>query len=166
MPLEDAGQYPRGCGSARSSPADEAALLDVNATAFAHHPEQGHMTLEDFRERTSEDWFDARPGCSSPCPPTPGRRAPALLGFHWTKVHRDEDPPYGEVYVVAVEPQGRRPGSRHRADPDRTFRTCARPGSWVGAALVDGDNDPAIAVYTSQGFEVERTEVQYRGVPA
>ena len=28
---------------------------------------------------------------------------------------------------------------------------------------VDGDNDPAIAVYTGQGFEVERTEVQYRG---
>ncbi len=28
---------------------------------------------------------------------------------------------------------------------------------------VDGDNDPAIAVYTGQGFGVERTEVQYRG---
>ena len=28
---------------------------------------------------------------------------------------------------------------------------------------VDGDNDPAIAVYTGQGFHVERTEVQYRG---
>ena len=31
---------------------------------------------------------------------------------------------------------------------------------------VDGDNDPAIAVYTGQGFEVERTEVQYRGTSA
>ena len=30
---------------------------------------------------------------------------------------------------------------------------------------VDGDNDPAIAVYTNLGFEVERTEVQYRGTP-
>jgi mycothiol synthase len=28
---------------------------------------------------------------------------------------------------------------------------------------VDGDNDPAIAVYTGQGFHVDRTEVQYRG---
>ena len=28
---------------------------------------------------------------------------------------------------------------------------------------VDGDNAPAIAVYTGQGFDVERTEVQYRG---
>ncbi len=31
---------------------------------------------------------------------------------------------------------------------------------------VDGDNDPAIAVYTGQGFDVERTEVQYRGMSA
>ena len=29
---------------------------------------------------------------------------------------------------------------------------------------VDGDNDPAIAVYSGQGFHVERTEAQYRGV--
>ena len=39
-------------------PGDEQALLEVNASAFAHHPEQGHMTHEDFRERTSEPWFD------------------------------------------------------------------------------------------------------------
>jgi len=28
---------------------------------------------------------------------------------------------------------------------------------------VDGDNDPAVAVYEGQGFKVVRTEVQYRG---
>ena len=30
---------------------------------------------------------------------------------------------------------------------------------------VDGDNDPAVALYSRLGFEVERTEVQYRGTP-
>ena len=33
------------------------------------------------------------------------RYEPRILGFHWTKVHRDEDPPYGEVYVVAANPK-------------------------------------------------------------
>ena len=30
---------------------------------------------------------------------------------------------------------------------------------------VDGDNDPAVALYERLGFDVERTEVQYRGTP-
>jgi mycothiol synthase len=144
-------------------PEDEGALLEVNASAFAHHPEQGHMTHEDFRERTEEEWFDPE-GLFLAVPSEPGPGDPPLLGFHWTKVHREEAPAYGEVYVVAVNPKaaGRglgtvltQVGLRHLHD------------SGLGSVLlyVDGDNDPAIAVYTGQGFVVERTEVQYRGVP-
>jgi mycothiol synthase len=142
-------------------PGDEQALLDVNASAFAHHPEQGHMTIEDFRERTSESWFDPA-GLFLAVPADPGPDDPPLLGFHWTKEHRDEDPPYGEVYVVAVNPKaaGRGLGTvltgvglQHLKDR----------GLESVLLYVDGDNDPAIAVYTGQGFEVERTEVQYRG---
>src|SRR3954452_23584350 len=60
-------------------PGDEKALLDVNASAFAHHPEQGHMTHEDFRDRTSDSWFD-RAGLLLPVPEDGGD--PPLLGFH------------------------------------------------------------------------------------
>jgi mycothiol synthase len=143
-------------------PGDEQALLEVNAHAFAHHPEQGHMTIEDFRERTSESWFDPA-GLFLAVPADGGD--PPLLGFHWTKEHRDEDPPYGEVYVVAVNPRaaGRGLGTvltgigvQHLKDQ----------GLASVLLYVDGDNDPAIAVYTGQGFEVERTEVQYRGTSA
>ncbi len=143
---------------------DEQAFLEVNATAFAHHPEQGHMTIEDFRERTSEEWFDpAGLFLAVPADPEPGD--PPLLGFHWTKEHRDEDPPYGEVYVVAVNPKaaGRGLGTvltgigiKHLQDR----------GLESVLLYVDGDNAPAIAVYTGQGFDVERTEVQYRGTSA
>ncbi len=152
-------QVPDGVEIRSFQPGDEQALLDVNASAFAHHPEQGHMTLEDFRERTSESWFDPA-GLFLAVPAGGGE--PPLLGFHWTKVHRDEDPPYGEVYVVAVNPKaaGRglgtvltRVGLQHLQDQ----------GLSSVLLYVDGDNDPAIAVYTGQGFEVERTEVQYRG---
>jgi mycothiol synthase len=154
---------PEGVTIRTFTPQDEAALLDVNATAFAHHPEQGHMTHEDFLDRTRESWFDAD-GLFLAVPTDPGPQDPPLLGFHWTKVHRDEDPPFGEVYVVAVNPKaaGRglgtvltQAGLAHLRDEG------------LGSVLlyVDGDNDPAIAVYTGQGFTVERTEVQYRGLP-
>ena len=155
---------PEGVQVRSFRPGDERPLLEVNAHAFAHHPEQGHMTLEDLHERTSESWFDPE-GLFLAVPSDPGPDDPPLLGFHWTKEHRDEDPPYGEVYVVAVNPKaaGRGLGTvltgvglQHLKDR----------GLESVLLYVDGDNDPAIAVYTGQGFGVERTEVQYRGVSA
>ena len=154
---------PEGVQVRSFRPGDEQALLEVNSHAFAHHPEQGHMTLEDLRERTSEAWFDPE-GLFLAVPADSSTHAddPQLLGFHWTKEHRDEDPPYGEVYVVAVNPKaaGRGLGTvltgvglQHLKD--RGLKSVL--------LYVDGDNDPAIAVYTGLGFEVERTEVQYRG---
>ena len=141
---------------------DEEALLAVNASAFAHHPEQGHMTLEDFRERQSESWFDAD-GLLLAVPSDDSAGLPPLLGFHWTKVHDDEQPAYGEVYVVAVNPKAAGRGLG-------TVLTLAGLHHLKGRGMdsvllyVDGDNAPAVAVYTNQGFEVERVEVQYRGV--
>ena len=145
-------------------PGDEEDLLAVNASAFSRHPEQGHMTLEDFRERQSESWFDAD-GLLLAVPSDDSAGLPPLLGFHWTKVHTDEQPAYGEVYVVAVNPKaaGRGLGTvltlaglHHLKDR----------GMDSVLLYVDGDNAPAVAVYTNQGFEVERVEVQYRGVSA
>ena len=141
---------------------DEQDVLAVNASAFAHHPEQGHMTLEDFRERQEESWFDAD-GLLLAVPADPDAGLPPLLGFHWTKVHTDEDPAYGEVYVVAVNPKAAGRGLG-------TVLTLAGLHHLKGRGMdsvllyVDGDNAPAVAVYTNQGFTVERTEVQYRGV--
>jgi mycothiol synthase len=142
-------------------PADEAALLEVNASAFAHHPEQGDMTHEDFAERTSESWFDPE-GLFLAVPD--GVDGPPLLGFHWTKVHDDEDPAYGEVYVVAVNPKA---AGRGLGTLLTNVGVTHLRDRGLGSVLlyVDGDNDPAIAVYTGQGFEVERTEAQYRGTP-
>ena len=152
---------PEGVQVRSFRPGDEQALLEVNAHAFAHHPEQGHMTLEDLRERTSEAWFDPE-GLFLAVPSDPGPDGPPLLGFHWTKEHRDEDPPYGEVYVVAVNPKaaGRGLGT---VLTGVGLQHLASRGLESVVLYVDGDNDPAIAVYTGQGFGVERTEVQYRG---
>ena len=154
-------QVPAGVRIRTFEPADEGALLEVNATAFAHHPEQGHMTHEDFTERTREPWFDPA-GLFLAVPD--GVDGPPLLGFHWTKVHREEDPAYGEVYVVAVNPKaaGRGLGTLLTHVGVAHLRDLG-----LGSVLlyVDGDNDPAVAVYTNQGFVLERTEVQYVGTP-
>jgi mycothiol synthase len=152
-------------------PSDEDALLEVNAAAFAHHPEQGHMTSEDFQERVAEDWFDPA-GLFVAVPDEQtldiseadlaADPSMQVLGFHWTKVHRDEDPPYGEVYVVATNPKaaGRGLGTLLT---NVGLRHLATQGIDEVILYVDGDNDPAIAVYEGQGFTAVRTEVQYRG---
>ncbi|HEX4189866.1 MAG TPA: mycothiol synthase [Marmoricola sp.] len=155
---------PAGVRIRTFAPADEPGLLAVNAAAFTHHPEQGHMTHEDFIERTKEAWFDAE-GLFLAVPEDEaltGDGDPEILGFHWTKVHRDENPPYGEVYVVAANPKaaGRGLGS---ALTNVGLSYLAEQGVDDVILYVDGDNDPAIAVYSRQGFTTVRTEVQYRG---
>ncbi|MFL6154908.1 MAG: mycothiol synthase [Marmoricola sp.] len=152
---------PAGVKIRTFTPADEAGLLEVNAAAFSHHPDQGHMTHEDFLERSKESWFDAD-GLFLAVPEDEDPANPEILGFHWTKVHVDENPPYGEVYVVATNPKavGRGLGSV------LTNAGLAHLGTkGVGEVIlyVDGDNAPAIAVYERQGFTTVRTEVQYRG---
>lgn len=153
---------PEGVQIRTFTPEDEPALLAVNAAAFAHHPEQGEMTSEDFRERMAEPWFDAE-GLFLAVPDDAAVvGGEPLLGFHWTKVHADEEPPYGEVYVVAVNPKaaGRGLGTvltniglQHLADR----------GLGEVILYVDGDNVPAIALYERTGFKLVRTEAQYRG---
>jgi mycothiol synthase len=160
LPVPDV-VVPPGVRVRTYTPADEAALLEVNAAAFAHHPEQGHMTHEDFQERTGEAWFDPN-GLFLAVPEDDDPLEPQILGFHWTKVHRDEDPPYGEVYVVATNPKaaGRGLGGVLTAVGLRHLNT---QGVDEVILYVDGDNDPAIAVYDRQGFTTVRNEVQYRG---
>jgi mycothiol synthase len=152
---------PAGVRIRTFTPDYEAALLAVNAAAFTHHPEQGHLTHEDFVERTKEAWFDAE-GLFLAVPEDEDPLEPEVLGFHWTKVHRDENPPYGEVYVVATNPKaaGRGLGS---VLTNVGLAHLATQGVDEVILYVDGDNDPAIAVYDRQGFTTIRTEVQYRG---
>jgi mycothiol synthase len=159
LPVADV-MVPPGVRIRTFLPEDEDALLEVNAAAFAHHPEQGHMTHEDFRERISEAWFD--PEGLFLAVPEDDDPDLSILGFHWTKVHRDEDPPYGEVYVVAANPKaaGRGLGT---VLTNVGLRHLATQGIDEVILYVDGDNDPAIAVYERQGFTTLRTEVQYRG---
>jgi mycothiol synthase len=132
----------------RDSDADE--VIRVNATAFAHHPEQGSMDAANLAERMSEPWFD-------PAGLLVADSGDGLLAFHWTKQH---SPDLGEVYVVAVDPaaQGRGLG---KAVTAAGIAHLAARGVRRILLYVESDNQPAIATYSRLGFEHTSTHVQY-----
>lgn len=139
---------------------DEQAWLAVNARAFAHHAEQGRMTLTDLQEREAEPWFD--PQGFFVVEDTTQRDADGvarIAAFHWTKVE-PEDRTRGEVYVVGVDPdyQGRGLGTTVTLVGLQHLR--AR-GVVTATLYVDGDNPAAIATYHRLGFERSAIDVMY-----
>ncbi|MBT2501811.1 mycothiol synthase [Curtobacterium sp. ISL-83] len=136
-------------------PADEADWLALNAAAFAHHPEQGRMTLEDLRAREADAWFSGDDLLLL------RDAAGDLAGSCWLKV---EDG-IGEFYAVAVRPdlQGHGLGGvLMRAGAARL----AGRGLSAAALYVEGDNEPALALYRRSGFEQYAIDVQYAAPPA
>ncbi len=137
--------------------ADDAAWLGLNAAAFAHHPEQGAMTLADLDARQSEPWFRADDLLlldDSDATLDPEAR---LAGSCWLKVENG----IGEFYAVAVRPdlQGRGIGRRlMRAGFDRLRSLGIRTAS----LYVEADNAPALALYRRSGFTEYARDVQYR----
>ncbi|PZE35994.1 mycothiol synthase [Curtobacterium sp. MCSS17_006] len=129
---------------------DETDWLALNAAAFAHHPEQGRMTLDDLHAREADDWFAGEDLLLL-------RDASGqLAGSCWLKV---EDG-IGEFYAVAVRPdlQGQRLGGvLMRAG---TARLRGR-GLTAAALYVEGDNEPALALYRRSGFTQHAIDVQY-----
>lgn len=129
---------------------DEADWLELNAAAFASHPEQGRMTLDDLRAREAEPWFLADDLLL--LRDDTGR----LAGSCWLKV----DGAIGEFYAVAVRPdlQGRGLGGvLMRAGSARL----AGRGLDAAALYVEGDNAPALALYRRTGFADHAIDVQY-----
>lgn len=131
---------------------DDAAWLEVNAAAFAHHPEQGSLTQRDLDDRKSEPWFD-------PAGFFLAERRGELVGFHWTKVHAEEG--LGEVYVLGVRP-GEQGGGLGKALTTIGLRHLAAQQLPTAMLYVDADNQAAVSVYERLGFSTYETDLMYR----
>ena len=137
-------------------PQDLEDLVHLNARAFADHPEQGHMTIGDFRARMESDWFD--PHGLLIARDDHGQ----MIGFHWTKV---EDG-IGEVYVLGVDPDHAGSGvGRELLDAGLAY-LASRDVSTI-RLWVDDDNHIAQNLYKKSGFWPIRHDIRYRsgGVP-
>lgn len=177
LDLADQAQLPHGLELITYSPEQAHHWVELNARAFAHHPEQGRLTLKDLQVRTESAWFrpegfflvhvsDSTAKAESKC-------GSALAGYHWTKIPTDQGAePEGEVYAIGIDPrwQGRGLG---KALTLAGMAYLAQTSDEQGKALdrivlyVDADNTAAVSLYRSLGFTPLTVDRQYRpGAPA
>ena len=134
---------------------DEDAWLRLNARAFAHHPEQGRMTLGDLVAREREPWFD-------PAGLLLAERGGDLVAAVWTKVHAlDEGAgPIGELYVVGVDPDAQGIGlgtAMTRLGVDH-LESAGLP---TVVLYTEADNTAAVRTYTRAGFHRSSVDVMF-----
>lgn len=146
---------------------DVATLARLNQIIFAQHPEQGKLTVTDFRQRFSQEWFspdlcfliypraelgeelEGRLGGAF----EENLPASSAIGFLWLKPVDDFTV---ELYVVGILPemQGAGIGS---ALMERLPFLAAASGYRRIILYVDADNVPALRAYKKGGFcELEK----------
>jgi mycothiol synthase len=128
---------------------DDAAWLAVNAAAFASHPEQGRLTQDDLDARKAEEWFEPDDFLLL-------WDAGELVGFCWLKVEGD----LGEFYAVGIAPERQGEGLG-RVLVEAGFARLAARGIRTASLYVEADNEPALRLYRSFGFDDYTVDVQY-----
>jgi len=129
--------------------ADETAWLDLNARAFAAHPEQGRVTRADLDVLMAEPWFAADDLLML-------RDGDALVGYCWLKVEHG----IGEFYVVGVSPERQGEGLGRRL-VEAGLNRLAERGIRISSLYVEADNEAALRLYRSFGFDDFSIDVQY-----
>jgi mycothiol synthase len=130
---------------------DEDAFLAVNNRAFSDHPENGGWDRSVLQERIDRSWFDAAGFLMA-------WDDDDLVGFCWTKRH---DPLLGEIYVIATDPQRRRRGLG-RFLLRSALEHLSQDGCERVMLYVRAGEEPAEALYRSEGFRLIEKRTEYR----
>lgn len=134
----------------------DAQWLELNALAFAHHPEQGRWSLADVRARTAEEWFDP----SLWWIVYDGAAPVASLWLKPGPLTQEAAPRRAELYVLAVRPDHAGAGLGGALTALAVRELCKR-GYGVVELYVDGGNAAARRVYERASFTVVDRDVQY-----
>lgn len=126
--------------------ADAGAWLDVNNRAFGWHPDQGGWTDDRLQAALAEPWVDLDGFLVH-------EHDDRLAGFCWTKVHRDTDPPLGEIFVIAIDPALHGQGLG-RALTLAGLAHLAAAGLGTAMLYVEASNQAARRLYRDLGFTV------------
>ena len=129
---------------------DDDSWLQLNARAFAFHPEQGSVVQADLDELEHQPWFDPEDFLVL-------RENGSLIGYCWLKIEGSN----GEFYVVGIDPARQGEGLGRRLMAAGFARLAAR-GIRTAALYVEADNGPAMALYRSLGFTEHSVDIQYR----
>lgn len=129
---------------------DEDSWLELNARAFADHPEQGRLGREELEQLLSEPWFRADDFLML-------WRGQRLLGYCWLKVEGG----LGEFYVVGVDPEQHGHGLGRRLTEAGLARLRQR-GTRAAHLYVEAGNGTALGLYRSLGFRDSEVDLQYR----
>lgn len=141
---------PDGLTIAPFAAADAQDFLALNAVVFRSHPEQGALDENGLDARRATDWFDAddflllRDSDGT------------LLGYNWLKREGDEV----EIYVVGIAPDAAGRGLG-RALMQAGLARMHATGATRTSLYVEGDNEAALALYRSLGYEQLSIDVQY-----
>lgn len=131
---------------------DDTAWLDLNARAFADHPEQGSLTQRDLDARKAENWFDPDDFLLL-------HDGETLIGSNWLKIDPAQ-PGLGEIYAISIDPDRQGEGHSRRLMDAGLARLRDR-GVTTASLYVEADNTPALALYERYGFTRHTIDIQY-----
>ncbi|NNF54406.1 MAG: GNAT family N-acetyltransferase [Acidimicrobiales bacterium] len=134
-----------------SNPEDVAAVVRVNNSAFAEHPDQAGMTAESVQKKLRELGHSAE-----------GVRLAIIdgvvNGFCWTQIHHDRS--LGEISVIGLHPDvhGRGLGGPMTA---AGLRWLHDQGLRQAILYVEAHNEPAVRSYHRLGFVTVHDDVSW-----